>query len=86
MSEAIEKTLSDKAAVLEGLPEHPAVKAILAWNPEALFDAKFDRGELTLTIAPESIQGAADSRPGSRLQLFEDITAVDWFPSLPDFS
>ena len=26
-------TLLGKAAVLAGLPEHPAVKAILAWNP-----------------------------------------------------
>ncbi len=69
MSEAIEKTLSDKAAVLEGLPEHPALKAILAWNPAALVDAKFDRGELTLTVSPELIQGAADNRPGGRLQL-----------------
>jgi NADH-quinone oxidoreductase subunit C len=56
------KTLSGKAAVLEGLPEHPAVKAILAWNPQALADAKFDRGELTLTIAPEQIRAAASSK------------------------
>jgi NADH-quinone oxidoreductase subunit C len=32
-------TFIGKAAVLEGLPEHPAVKAILAWKPEALTDA-----------------------------------------------
>ena len=30
------KTLCGKAAVLEGLPEHPAVKAMLAWNADAL--------------------------------------------------
>ncbi len=34
------------------MPDHPAIKAILAWNAEALTDAKFDFGELTLTIAP----------------------------------
>ena len=53
------KTLIGKAAVLEGLAEHPAVKAILAWKPEALADAKFDRGELTLTIAAGQIRAAA---------------------------
>jgi hypothetical protein len=46
-------TFAGKAAVLEGMPEHPALKAILTSNPEALADAKFDRGELTLTITPE---------------------------------
>jgi NADH-quinone oxidoreductase subunit C len=58
-----------QAAVLEGLPDHPAVKAILAWNPEALTDAKFDFGELTLTIAPEEIRARLRHRAGSRLQL-----------------
>ena len=59
MSEALKNTLQGRAAVVEGLPEHPAVKAILAWNSAALVDAKFDRGELTLTIAREEIRGAA---------------------------
>ena len=52
-------TILGKAAVVEALPEHPAVKAILAWKPEALIDAKFDRNELTLTIAAEEIRDAA---------------------------
>ena len=50
-------------------PDHPAIKAILAWNPEALTDAKFDFGELTLTIAPEQIRAACHSPSGRRLQL-----------------
>ena len=46
--------------MLEGLPDHPAVKAILAWNADALTDALFDRGELTLTVAPENdLRGAS---------------------------
>jgi NADH-quinone oxidoreductase subunit C len=79
------KTLSGKAAVLEGLPEHPAVKAILAWNPQALADAKFDRGELTLTVAPEQIRSAAAAMQAAGYNFFEDMTAVDWFPSSPRF-
>ena len=42
------KTFIGKTAVLQGLAEHPAVKTVLAWKPEALLDAKFDRDELTL--------------------------------------
>jgi NADH-quinone oxidoreductase subunit C len=78
-------TFTGKAAVLEGLPEHPAVKAILAWNPHALTDAKFDRNELTLTIAAEEIRAAADAVKAAGYNFFEDLTAVDWFPSSPRF-
>jgi NADH-quinone oxidoreductase subunit C len=84
MSDAL-KTLADKAAVVEGLPEHPAVKALLAWNSAALMDAKFDRGELTLTVAPEEIRGAAAAVQVAGYNFFEDVTAVDWFPSEPRF-
>ena len=62
-------TLSGRQAVLEALPDHPAIKAILAWNPLALTDAKFDFGELTLTIAPAEIRAACSAAPGRRLQL-----------------
>jgi NADH-quinone oxidoreductase subunit C len=77
--------LLSKAAVLEGLPDHPAIKAVLALNPEALTDARFDRGELTLTIAPELIREVADAIKAARYNAFEDVTAVDWFPSSPRF-
>jgi len=85
MSEALKNTLSDRAAVLAGLPDHPAVKAVLAWNPEALLDAKFDRGELTLTVAPEAICAAAETVRAAGYNFLEDLTAVDWFPSEPRF-
>jgi len=78
-------TLSGKAAVIEGLPGHPAVKAILAWNSQALTDAKWDRGELTLTIAAEEIRAAAAAVQAAGYNFFEDMTAVDWFPSAPRF-
>ncbi|MGD0293709.1 MAG: NADH-quinone oxidoreductase subunit C [Terracidiphilus sp.] len=79
------KTLIGKAAVLEGLREHPAVKAILAWDSAALLDAKFDRGELTLTIAANKIRSAAATVQAAGYNFFEDVTAVDWFPSSPRF-
>jgi len=83
MSDA--KTLIGKVAVLEGLADHPAVKAILDWNPEALIDAKFDFSELTLSIAPEQIRAACFAMQAAGYNFFEDMTAVDWFPASPRF-
>jgi NADH-quinone oxidoreductase subunit C len=85
MAEAIKPTLADKAAVLEGLPDHPAVKAILAWNLAALEDARFDRNELTMAIAADQIRAAAATVQSAGYNFFEDMTAVDWFPSSPRF-
>ncbi len=48
-------------------------------------DAKFDRNELTLTIAPEQIRAAAETVKNAGYNFFEDLTAVDWFPSSPRF-
>ena len=85
MGNALQNTLAGKEAVLEGLPEHPAMKAIQAWNADALTDARYDRGELTLTIAPEAIRSAAATVQAAGYNFFEDMTAVDWFPSSPRF-
>ena len=79
------KTLLDKSAVLAALPDHPAIKALLAWNPDALTDAKLDRGELTLTIAPNCIRAAAEIVREASYNAFQDMTAVDWLPSVPRF-
>jgi len=83
MSEA--KAIFGRAAVVDGMAEHPAVKAILAWNGQALTEAKFDRGELTLTIEPGSIRAAAQTVQVAGYNFFEDLTAVDWFPAAPRF-
>jgi NADH-quinone oxidoreductase subunit C len=78
-------TLAGKAAVLEGLPDHPAVKAVLAWNRDAFTDANFDRGELTLTVTSETIRAASEVLRAAGYNFFEDMTAVDWYPSSPRF-
>ncbi len=85
MAEALENTIEGRTAVLQVLPDHPAIKAILAWKADALVDAKFDRGELTLTIASEEIRSAAAAVQAAGYNFFEDMTAVDWFPSSPRF-
>jgi NADH-quinone oxidoreductase subunit C len=75
------ETLLGKAAVLEKLPEHPAVKAL----GELITDAKFDRGELTLTVAKDDIVAALKAAQAAGYNAFQDMTAVDWFPSAPRF-
>jgi NADH-quinone oxidoreductase subunit C len=85
MADTQSKTLAGKAAVLEGMPDHAAVKALLAWNPDGLVDAKFDRGELTLTVGSEDILPALSALQAAGFNFFEDMTAVDWYPSLPRF-
>jgi NADH-quinone oxidoreductase subunit C len=44
-----------------------------------------DRGELTLTIAAGEIRAAAATVQAAGYNFFEDLTAVDWFPSSPRF-
>ena len=48
-------------------------------------DAKWDRGELTLTVPREQIVAAADALKAAGYNFFEDVTAVDWLPSEPRF-
>jgi NADH-quinone oxidoreductase subunit C len=78
-------TVIGRAAVLEALGDHPAVAAALASNPAALVDAKFDLGELTLTVAREQLCEAARAMQAAGYNFFEDMTAVDWFPAEPRF-
>ncbi len=78
-------TLSGKQAVFEAMPGHPAVKALEAWNPQAFTDARFDFGELTLTVAASEICAACVAVRAAGYNFFEDMTAVDWFPASPRF-
>jgi NADH-quinone oxidoreductase subunit C len=78
-------TLSGKQAVLAEMPDHPAIKALLGWKQAAVTDAKFDFGELTLTIAAEDIRAACATVQAAGYNFFEDMTAVDWHPLAPRF-
>jgi len=79
------ETLPDKESVLREMASHPAVSAVVAWNPDALTDARWDRDELTLTISREEIVAAASTLQRAGYNFLEDVTAVDWFPAIPRF-
>jgi len=77
--------LHGRQAVLDAMTGHPAIQALLAWNADAVTDAKFAFGELTLTIASGEIRAACSAVQSAGYNFFEDMTAVDWFPSSPRF-
>src|SRR5437763_15196628 len=73
---------------LELLTKHFAVSQLLAWNRAAVLSAKFDRDELSVSIAPSHIrESCAILRDDSQAQFkfLSDITAVDWYPYEPRF-
>jgi NADH-quinone oxidoreductase subunit C len=73
--------LFGKEAVTAAMADHAAVAGL----QHLLTDAKWDRGELTLTVAPESIVEACRAAQAAGYNFFEDLTAVDWYPTEPRF-
>jgi NADH-quinone oxidoreductase subunit C len=68
-------------AVFEAHPENAAVKALATLAT----DAKYDRAELTITVARENIVAACQAVQQAGYNFLEDVTAVDWYPSEPRF-
>jgi NADH-quinone oxidoreductase subunit C len=73
--------LTDKTSVFEAMAGNRAVVALA----ELATDAKFDRNELTVTVARESIVAACEAVKVAGYNFFEDVTVVDWFPQEPRF-
>jgi NADH-quinone oxidoreductase subunit C len=78
-------TLPDKDAVLEAHAQNRAIASLQTSLPGAILDAKFDRDELTLTIAKDQIRAAASIVQKAGYNFLEDVTCVDWYPSEPRF-
>jgi NADH-quinone oxidoreductase subunit C len=70
-----------KEAVAMALADHAAVAGL----KDLIIDAKWDRKELTLTVAPETVVAAMKSAQAAGYNFFEDMTAVDWYPTEPRF-
>jgi len=73
--------IKGKQAVFEAQAESAAVKALSSLAT----DAKFDRGELTIVVGRENIIAACEALKQAGYNFFEDVTAVDWYPSEPRF-
>ena len=73
--------IKGKQAVFEAHPDNAAVKALA----NLATDAKFDRDELTITVARENILAAGQAVQQAGYNFLEDVTAVDWYPSEPRF-
>src|SRR3981189_2620234 len=73
--------IKGKQAVFEAHPENAAVKSLA----DLAIDAKFDRTELTITVARENIIAACEAMKQAGYNFLEDVTAVDWYPSEPRF-
>jgi NADH-quinone oxidoreductase subunit C len=85
MADATQETIAGKQAVLEKMSDHAAVNALVAWNADAIVDALFDRGELSITVPSGNIVDAMSAIKDAGYNAFEDMTAVDWLPSDPRF-
>jgi NADH-quinone oxidoreductase subunit C len=71
--------LHGKTAVFEAMGHNSAVAAF----QEMATDAKWDRNELTITVAKENIVAACEAAKAAGYNFFEDVTAVDWYPQEP---
>jgi NADH-quinone oxidoreductase subunit C len=78
-------TLPDKESVLREKADHPAVAALTAALGDQFKDARWDRDEMTLTVAPEAIVEAGNAVQQAGYNFLEDVTAVDWLPAEPRF-
>ncbi|HUZ97289.1 MAG TPA: NADH-quinone oxidoreductase subunit C [Edaphobacter sp.] len=77
----MDAVLNGTEAVFAAHADNAAVKALSGLAT----DAKFDRAELTITIARENIVAACEAVKQAGYTFFEDVTAVDWYPSEPRF-
>jgi len=73
---------------LEQLKNHPAIRRIAAWNPQAIESVKFDRGEMSIVLAREAIRESCailKEDAACPFNFLSDVTCVDWHPTEPRF-
>ncbi len=75
----------ERNAVLTAHAENRAIAALTLNLPNAIQNAKFDREELTLRIARESIVAACREVQAAGYNFLADVTCVDWYPTQPRF-
>ena len=73
---------------LEQLKTHPALAALLDWNPAAIQGVKFDRDEMTIVVDRTHVREACAllrDHAEFPFEFLSDVTCVDWYPSEPRF-
>ena len=78
---ATAQAIFGKEAVTAALSDHAAIQGL----QHLITDAKWDRNELTLTVAPDTIIAACEAAKSSGYNFLEDVTCVDWLPTEPRF-
>lgn len=76
---------NETQAVLEAHSGNPAIQSLTEKLPGAIQAAKFDRDELTLTVAREKIVAACETVRRTGFNFLADVTCVDWYPNQPRF-
>jgi NADH-quinone oxidoreductase subunit C len=70
----------------DALQVHYSGKALEAVvDSDKFVNAKWDRSELTVEVAPEAILATCQAVKDDGYNFFEDVTAVDWYPAEPRF-
>src|SRR5260370_42423102 len=78
--------LTDAITDLAQLKDRPVLAALLAWNANAVQGAKFDRDELSIYVARESIREVcAQLKAEGLIDFFCDLTCADFYPRQPRF-
>ncbi len=75
--------VSGKDAILENYKGKNLLAALA--SDGVIVNAKFDRKELTVEVARESIVSVCEGVKEDGYNFLEDVTAVDWYPSEPRF-
>ena len=73
---------------IQQLKAHPAIARLLSWKESAVEGVKFDRDEMTIYVARESIREACAllrDDANCPFNYLSGVTCVDWYPSEPRF-
>jgi NADH-quinone oxidoreductase subunit C len=71
------------------LETHPVLRQLRGFDSEAVEEAQFFRGELTLYIPAAKLRPVGEflrDTPGLAFRYLSDVTAVDYYPSEPRFA
>ena len=71
---------------IDQLKDRPAIADLLSWKADAVQKARFDRDELTIFVARESIREAcARLKAQGLFDFLSDLTCADFYPREPRF-